>query len=106
MEWDLKPGSLVLGSVFLVYVTAVLFMELVTWTCSRVPAQTETPYHDGDIPSPLIFPQPISKLMVRLVEHKLCSVTKEWKSGDLVCKSTSQPDWVYRRVEVKGRESG
>ena len=54
----------------------------------------------------LRFPQQISKLMVRLVEHKLCSVTKEWKSGDLVCKSTSQPNWVYRRVEVKGRESG
>ena len=106
VEWDLKPGSLVLGSVFLVYVTAVLFMELVAWTWSRVLAQTETPYDDGEVLFPLRFPQPISKLMVRLVEHKLCSVTKEWKSADLVCKSTSQPNWVYRRVEVKGRESG
>ena len=77
MEWDLKPGSLVLESVFLVYETAVLFMELVGWTCSRVLAQTETPYDDGEVLFPLRFPQPLNKLMVRLVEHKLCSVTKE-----------------------------
>ena len=78
MEWDLlKPGSLVLESTFLVYVTAVLAIELVAWTCSRVLAQTETPYHEGEVLSPLRFPQPISKLMVRLVEHKLCSATKE-----------------------------
>ena len=94
MEWDLKPGSLVLGSVFLVYVTAVLAMELAAWTCSRVLAQIETPYDDGEVLFPLRFPQSISKLMVRLVEHKLCSVTKERKSADLVCKSTSQPNWV------------
>ena len=74
VEWDLKPGSLVLGSVFLVYVTAVLAMELAAWTCSRVLAQIETPYDDGEVLFPLRFPQPISKLMVRLVEHKLCSV--------------------------------
>ena len=77
VEWGLKPGSLVLGSVFLVYVTAVLVMELVAWTCSRVLAQAESPYHDGEVLSPLGFSQPISKLMVRLVEHKLCSATKE-----------------------------
>lgn len=77
VEWDLKPGSLVLGSVFLVYVTAVLAIELVAWTCSRVLAQIETPYHDGEVLSPLRFPQPTSKLVVRLVEHTLCSVTKE-----------------------------
>ena len=78
MEWDLlKPGSLVLESTFLVYVTAVLVTELVAWTCARVLAHIETPYHDGEVLSPLRFPQPISKLMVRLVEHKLCSATKE-----------------------------
>ena len=52
VEWDLKPGSLVLGSVFLVYVTAVLFMELVAWNCARGLAQDETPYHDGEVLSP------------------------------------------------------
>ena len=77
MEWDLKPGSLVLGSVFLVYVTAVLAMELAAWTFSRVLTLIETAYDDGEVLFPLRFPQPISKLMVRLVEHKLCSVTKE-----------------------------
>ena len=91
MEWDLKPGSLVLGSVFLVYVTAVLAMELAAWTCSRVLAQSETPYDDGEVLFPLRFPQLISKLMVRLVEHKLCSVTKEWKSADLVSGQPLSP---------------
>ena len=60
VEWDLKPGSLVLESVFPVYVTAVLAMELVAWTCSRVLAQIEIPHHDGEVLSPLRFPQPIS----------------------------------------------
>ena len=77
MEWDLlKPGSLIPESMFLVYVTAVLVIELVAWTCSRVLAQAETPYHDGEVLSPLGFPQQ-SKLMVGLVEHKLCSAIKE-----------------------------
>ena len=49
VEWDLKPGSLVLGSVFLVYVTVVLVMELVAWNCARGLAQDETPYHDGEV---------------------------------------------------------
>ena len=49
VEWDLEPGSLVLGSVFLVYVTVVLVMELVAWTCFRVQAQAETPYHDREV---------------------------------------------------------
>ena len=49
VEWDFKPGSLFLESTFLVYVTAVLVMELVAWTCFRVLAQAETPYHDGEV---------------------------------------------------------
>ena len=73
------------------YVTAVLAMELAAWTCSRVLAQIETPYDDGEVLFPLRFPQPISKLMVRLVEHKLCSVTKEWKSADLVSGQPLSP---------------
>ena len=49
VEWDLEPGSLVLGSVFLVHVTVVLVMELVAWNCARSLAQDETPYHDGEV---------------------------------------------------------
>ena len=53
--------------------------------------------------------EPITKLMLRLEQHKLYSVAKEWRSGNLVCKSISQPSlgWrqqIYRRVKTKGRE--
>ena len=106
VEWDLKPGSLVLGSVFLVYVTAVLAVELVAWTCSRVLAQTETPYHDGEVLSSLRFPQPTSKTCGETARAQALLNDQRMRNGDLVCKSTSQPNWVYRRVEVKGRESG
>ena len=47
--------------------------------------------------------------MLRLEQHKLYSMAREWRSKNLVCKSTSQPNLgrdikKYRRVEVKGRE--
>ena len=46
--------------------------------------------------------------MLRLVQHKLYSMTKEWRSGNIVHKSTSQlssgGDTIHKRVKVKGRE--
>ena len=36
------------GVTFFVYVTAVLVMELVAWTCARILDQIETPYHDWE----------------------------------------------------------
>ena len=52
---------------------------------------------------------PITKPMLRLEQHKLYSMAKEWRSGNLACKLTSQPSlgWrhqIHRRVEIKGRE--
>lgn len=38
------------------------------------------------------FTQPVTKL--RLEQHKVYSVAKEWRIGNLVCESTSQPIWV------------
>ena len=52
--------------------------------------------------------QPITKLVLRLVQHKLYSMTKEWRSENIVHKSTSQlssgEDTIHKRVKVKGRE--
>ena len=53
------------------------------------------------------FPQPITKLMVRLEQHKFYSATKEWRSESLVHKSTSQPNLGQgKSKEIESREGG
>ena len=46
--------------------------------------------------------------MPRLKQHKLYSIAKEWRSRNLVCRSTLDPvqveTQIYRRFKVKGRE--
>ena len=38
------------------------------------------------------FAQPVTQLMLRLEQHKIYSMAKDWRSGNLVSKSISQPD--------------
>ena len=50
--------------------------------------------------------------MLRLEKHKFYSVAKEWRNGNLLRKSTSQPDsgrdyiyiYIYIWVGVKGKD--
>lgn len=55
--------------------------------------------------------QPITKPKLRLEQNKFYSVAKEWKSGNLLGKSTSQTNFsqrhqIYRRSELKKEEIG
>ena len=55
------------------------------------------------------FTQPIRKLLPRLGEHKLYSVTKNWDPSSLQTNFSTQFRWrhqIHRRVEVKELEKG
>ena len=82
MEQDPKSSSLALKMVFLVYVTDVtkLLSRLVLGSEPRLRFLILA----EEVVFPLRFPQPITKLMVRLEQHKFYSMIKEWRSESLV----------------------
>ena len=90
MEQDPKSSSLALKTVFLVYVTDVT--KLVSHRVLGSEPGLRPLFLAEEVAFPLRFQKPITKLMVRLGQHKFYSMTKEWRSESLVHKSTSQPN--------------
>ena len=98
MEQDPKSSSLALKTVFLVYVTDV--SKLVSHRVLGSKPRLRPLFLAEEVAFPLRFQKPITKLMVRLGQHKFYSMTKEWRRESLVHKSTSQPNLV----KVKARK--
>ena len=68
MEQDAKSSSLALKTVFLVYVTDVT--KLVSFLVLGSEPRLRPLFLAEEVAFPLRFPQPITKLMVRLEQHK------------------------------------
>ena len=105
MEQDPKSSNLALKTVFLVYVTDVT--KLVSHRVLGSEPRLRPLFLAEEVAFPLRFPQPITKLMVRMEQHKFYSMTKEWRSESLVHKSTSQPNLGQgKSKEIESREGG
>ena len=65
--------------------------KLVDWTSIRVLAWPRHHVSTKEVLFLIGLSQAVAKLMLRLEQHRLHSVAKEWRRGNLILKSTPHP---------------